>query len=387
MRKSRWEKAKGIFARVVALDNSVARRQYIERVCHGDESLKAEVEFLLDNHRKSGGFMEVPSSLSGKMLLKRYRILAQFPQSMSCVCVARDSRLNRIVVVKYLPAWANDDINRKARLLREAQCLAAIDHPNIVRIYDFSTEDGREFIVTEFVPGETLREKIAAGPIALKDALQYALQIGSGLVEAHKRGIIHRDLKPSNIVITPEGTVKVLDLGLAKIVTEELPIQGNGFLLEPRTLEGDILGTAGYMSPEQAAGKSADHRSDIWGLGILLYEMLVGHRAFNASSGVLPIDLIRTIRPAELPSTIPPPVAKLVWRCLEPQPERRYQSVREILPILKGSLAEASDGDNPGGLSKIGSPLPKKKTSRAIALGSLALVGAALGWHQSRNGK
>ena len=303
---SRWVKAERIFVEAVALDNSAERKRFVERACLGDESLKVEVEFLLDGHRKAEGFMEVQSSITGKLLV-RYKVLKKLAQGMGWVYLAHDSLLNRFVVVKRLPPWAADDRNRKARFLQEARCVAHLDHPNVIRIYDWAEEGEIEFIVMEFVPGETLRERITTGPIALKAALQYSLQIGSGLAEAHKHRIIHRDLKPSNVMITPEGVVKLLDLGLAKIVAGELPIPGSGLSSEPKTREGDVLGTPGYMSPEQAAGKSADHRSDIWGFGVLMYEMLSGRRAFDASSGHLHIDLTRTSRPTELPRAVPPP--------------------------------------------------------------------------------
>ncbi len=384
---------KKIFAAAVALDELSERARYIERVCLGKEQLRTEVELLLHHHQEAAGFMEVPSTLDGKLIL-HFRMLGKIGAGMNWVYLARDVRLDRFVVLKSLPPWAVGDLARKARLLLEAKCLSAIGHPNVVHIYDVCEVDGIDHIVMEFVPGSALNQMLGSRKLPIKETLQYGLQIAHALDAAHSLGIVHRDLKPSNIMVGDDGVVKLLDFGLAKVLrqpfAEPAPQAAASSRLELTTRDGDILGTVGYMSPEQAAGRSADHRSDIWGFGVLLYEMLSGRRAFSVASGHASIDSTRMIRPAELPATVPPPVAELVWRCLETQAKNRYQSVQEILPLLRGALAGATGGQDRHGLilssPKIGSPFPKKKVSKAIALGTLVLVGA-LGLHQSRNRK
>jgi len=248
---------------------------------------------------------------------------------------AHDSRLHRDVAVKTLPAGFAADPNRMARFQREAQVLAALSHPHIAAIYGLEDSAGVPALVMELVEGVTLAERITAGPIPLEETLRIARQIADALDAAHEKGIVHRDLKPANIKLTPEGQVKVLDFGLAKAFEPEGssrsssdPVNSPTLTLEATTA-GMILGTAAYMSPEQARGKSVDKRADIWAFGVVLYEMLTGRIMFEGDTvsdtlaGVLraPLDF------NTLPAGTPPTVRRLLERCLERDPKRRLRDM------------------------------------------------------------
>ena len=195
---------------------------------------------------------------------------------------AKDSKLNREVAIKVLPEQFVRDPERIGRFRREAQVLASLDHPNIARIYAFEETGSARFLVMEYVPGDTLRERIKRGPTPVEESLDISKQIAAALEAAHEKTIVHRDLKPANVKVTPEGQVKVLDFGLAKAFAEEPPTDpSDSPTLSAMTQPGTILGTAAYMSPEQARGKTVDKRTDIWALGCVLYELLTGKRAFE----------------------------------------------------------------------------------------------------------
>ncbi|SPE30976.1 Serine/threonine protein kinase [Candidatus Sulfopaludibacter sp. SbA6] len=244
---------------------------------------------------------------------------------------ARDSRLNRDVAIKTLPAAFVDDPGRMARFQREAQLLAALSHPNIAAIYGLEESGGVRALVMELVEGPTLAERIAASAIPLDEALAIARQIADALDAAHEKGIIHRDLKPANIKVTPEGKVKVLDFGLAKAFETE---QAADPSLSPTltldsTRAGVILGTAGYMSPEQARGKRAGKRADIWAFGVVLFEMLAGHKAFAGETISDTLASVLKTDPdwSRLPAATPPRVRRLLRRCLERDPGKRLRDI------------------------------------------------------------
>ena len=249
---------------------------------------------------------------------------------------ARDSRLERDVAIKVLPQSLVNDAEALARFEREAKAVAALSHPNILSIHDFGRESGVAYAVMELLEGETLREKLDGGPVPQRKALDYALQIAQGLAAAHDRGVVHRDVKPQNLFVTRDGLVKILDFGLVKIASPA-PEGRSGALTTPGTRTGMILGTVGYMSPEQVRGAAADHRSDIFSLGAVLYEMLTGERAFRQETDVETMMAILRVDPLETTAgrALPPEIEEIVAHSLEKSPEERFQSARDLAFALK----------------------------------------------------
>ncbi len=250
---------------------------------------------------------------------------------------AHDARLGRAIAIKLLPEeWAFDP-DRLARFEREAKVLASLNHPHIAALYGFEEAAGRHLLVMELVEGETLAERLARGPMTVDDALEAAQQIADALESAHEKGVVHRDLKPANVKITPEGRVKVLDFGLARLPDADQATPLSNATNSPTlnvlaTQAGVILGTAGYMSPEQAKGAVADHRSDIFSFGALFYEMVTGRRAFHADT---PAETMAAVLMREpdfdaLPASLNPRVAALLRRCLDKSPRRRWQAAGDL---------------------------------------------------------
>jgi eukaryotic-like serine/threonine-protein kinase len=301
---------------------------------------------------------------------------------------ARDPRLQREVAIKILPGSFASDLQRLRRFEQEALATAALNHPNILAVYDIGTyraitSDAQPtaaaaqecpYIVSELLEGETLRERLRGGALSLRKAIDYALQIARGLAAAHDKAIIHRDLKPDNIFLTADGQAKILDFGLAKLTR---PDDGDGQTLT-RVLEseaGTVIGTVGYMSPEQVRGKPADARSDLFSFGAILYEMLSGKRAFHGESSADVMSAILHQEPAELTETnrsVSPALDRIVRHCLEKNPTERFQSARDIafdLEMVSGT-SQTSTRVQPAG---------KAVTLRTFAplLWILALVAAA----------
>ncbi len=245
---------------------------------------------------------------------------------------ARDTRLDRTVAVKILPAAFARDPERLRRFQQEAQAVAALNHPNILAVHDLGEHQGAPYMVTEFLEGETLRERMLPGPLPVRKATEYAIQIARGLAAAHDKGIVHRDLKPENIFVTRDGRVKILDFGLAKL-TPSGAANPDAATLASQTEAGVVMGTVGYMSPEQVKGLAADHRSDLFSFGAILYEMLSGKRAFHGETSVETMSAILKQDPPELTETarmVPPALERIVRHCLEKNPEERFQSARDV---------------------------------------------------------
>jgi|SRR5579859_3295712 len=259
---------------------------------------------------------------------------------------ARDLRLNREVAIKVLPAAFARDAERLRRFQQEAQAVAALNHPNILSIHDFGENDGSPYIVTEFLEGETLRARLNAGALPVRKAAECAEQVARGLGAAHEKGIVHRDLKPENIFVTRDGRVKILDFGLAKLMPEA--VTPDAATLASQTEPGVVMGTVGYMSPEQVRGQVADHRSDLFSFGAILHEMLSGKRAFDRATPVEAMSAILKEDAPELADTgrnIPPALERIVRHCLEKNPEERFQSARDVsfaLGALSGSGSSAT---------------------------------------------
>ena len=254
---------------------------------------------------------------------------------------ARDSRLGRDVALKLLPERFALDADRLARFTREARLLASLNHPNIATLHGIEESDGRLALVLELVEGETLADRIARGPIPLADALAIARQIADGLEAAHDAGVIHRDLKPSNISLRPDGTVKILDFGLAKAVDPSQPADAAApTMTSPPTRLGMVVGTAPYMSPEQSQGLPVDKRTDIWAFGAVLYEVLTRRRAFEGRTDSETLAFAMTREPdwTLLPGDVPASVRRLLRRCLEPERKRRLADIADA----RLDLAEAA---------------------------------------------
>jgi serine/threonine protein kinase len=292
-------------------------------------------------------------TLAAGTKLGRYEIRSQIGAGgMGEVYRARDEKLNRDVAIKVLPATLSQDEDRLRRFEQEAQAAGTLNHPNILAVYDVGAHDGAPYVVSELLEGETLRERLDGQPLPQRKAVDYATQIARGLAAAHARSIVHRDLKPENIFIATDGQVKILDFGLAKLIE---PV-GPGQMLTDlptrklNTTPGTVLGTLGYMSPEQVDGKSVDYRSDIFSFGVVLYEMLAGRRAFPQRETLR--ETLNAIAkedppaPSELNPHVSPPLEKVVERCLEKKPEDRFQSTRDLAFALE-ALSGASTTSHP----------------------------------------
>jgi|HubBroStandDraft_4_1064222.scaffolds.fasta_scaffold22321_1 serine/threonine protein kinase/WD40 repeat protein len=264
--------------------------------------------------------------------------------AMGEVYRARDTRLNREVAIKVLPPAFAGDPERLRRFQQEAQAAAALNHPNILAVHDFGEHDGSPYMITEFLSGETLREKLLPGLLPVRKATEYAEQIARGLSAAHDKGIVHRDLKPENIFVMRDGRVKILDFGLAKLTRRDGDTASGRATLVSETQPGVVMGTVGYMSPEQVRGLPADHRSDLFSLGTILYEMLSGKRAFAGDSSVEIMTAILKKDPPDLmqsTNAVPPSLERIVRHCLEKNPAERFQSASDVAFALS-SLSEAS---------------------------------------------
>jgi len=246
---------------------------------------------------------------------------------------ARDSRLDRVVAIKILPTSYSADAERLQRFVQEARAAAALNHPNILSIFDIGEEGGAPYIVSELLEGQTLRERIRSGPLSSRKAIDYALQVARGLAAAHEKGIVHRDLKPENLFLTNDDRVKILDFGLAKLTRPETGAGAEAPTAQVNTEPGQIMGTVGYMSPEQVRGKAADHRSDIFSFGSILYEMISGQPAFRRETQADTMSAILKEEPAELSETarnVPPALERMVRHCLEKNPAQRFQSAGDL---------------------------------------------------------
>ncbi len=296
-------------------------------------------------------------ALRSGMQLGPYEVQAALGAGgMGEVYRARDPRLGREVAIKVLPAMFATDVSRLRRFEQEARAAAALNHPNILAVHDIGTYrittiDGTAavaaaqecpYIVSELLEGETLREALRDGPLSVRKAVDYAQQMARGLAAAHDKGIVHRDLKPENIFITENGRVKILDFGLAKLTRPEIGEGGQTVTRTVHSEPGTVLGTVGYMSPEQVRGKPADARSDLFSFGAILYEMLSGKRAFKGESAAETMSAIVKEEPPELTEsnrTVSPALERIVRHCLEKNPSERFQSAQDLAFALEAMTA------------------------------------------------
>ena len=312
--------------------------------------------------------------MTGQTLL-HYKILGKLGEGgMGIVYQALDTHLDRFVAIKVLPPDKVADPQRQARFAQEAKAASALRHPNIVTVYDIARDAGHDFIVMEYVAGKTLDQLIGRRGLKLKDAVGYAIQTSDALACAHAAGIVHRDLKPSNIMLDERGVVRVLDFGLAKLSQAE---PGEGELTEsmgPKTLEGTIVGTASYMSPEQAEGKLVDARSDVFSFGAVLYEMLSGRRAFTGETPMATLAAVLSRNPAPLGDEVPRDLERIVARCLRKDPARRWYSMADV----KLALEEVKEESESGLLAAAEKPARRRARWPGV-LAALALVAAVVG--------
>jgi len=320
-------------------------------------------------------------------IISHYKIIDKLGEGgMGLVYRARDLRLGRLVALKALPAEHSLDAARKARFLSEAKAASALNHPNIVTIYEIETVDDVDYIAMELIQGETLHHRIVTGALNIGDVLNYATQIASGLAAAHAAGIVHRDIKPANIMVTESGAVKLLDFGLAQIQFHKLDASANTWTMPPQTSPGAVVGTLAYMSPEQVQGKDLDQRSDVFSFGVVLFQMLTGKLPFESNSNVgLMYQIVHAPEPSltDQRSGIPEGLQRILSTALEKDVDRRYQSSLDLVEDLKLVTRTWESGVAPGGTLKLsGAPTislsnPRKK--RWLMAGAAVVLLSALG--------
>jgi eukaryotic-like serine/threonine-protein kinase len=305
---------------------------------------------------------------------------------------AKDARLDRIVAIKVLPASFSADHDRMQRFAQEARAAAALNHPNILSIFDIGDEHGSPYVVSELLEGETLRERLRSGALSSRKAIDYGLQVARGLAAAHEKGIVHRDLKPENLFITSDGRVKILDFGLAKLTRPETVSGADAPTVHAVTEPGLIMGTAGYMSPEQVRGQVADPRSDIFAFGAILYEMIAGKRAFHGETSADTMSAILKEETPELSETarnVPAGLERIVQHCLEKNPSQRFHSAGDLAFDLE-SLTEISATSSKSGAQAAVAQARGTESRRKLAgvAGAIALAAAmiGLGWWLGRGG-
>ena len=317
-------------------------------------------------------------------VVSHYEILAKLGEGgMGVLYKARDTHLDRLVALKILPADKVADPERRRRFVQEARAASALNHPHIVTVYDIDEADGVHFIAMEHVEGATLAERIGRRGLPLQDALKHAAQIADALAKAHAKGIVHRDLKPANVMVTADGVTKVLDFGLAKLVETEVS-EGETADFEPVTEEGMILGTAAYMSPEQAQGRRVDARSDIFSFGSVLYEMVTGRRAFSGESTVSTLAAILKEEPrppSDLVPAVPRELERLIQHCMRKDPARRFQHMDDVRTLLEQLREDSESGKLP-----VAAPSPRSPffwvAAAGLAITALVLVVETWSWRR-----
>ena len=337
-----WPRVKAVFEQALAVDEA-GRPAFLAAACGADALLRQRVDALLVSHAASKSFLEASArsvlafgpagdDLSGQML-GTYQLQARIGAgAMGEVYLAHDQKLDRRVAVKLIAKSLAGDADRQRRFRQEAHAASSLNHPNIVVVHDFGELAGRPFIVTELVEGVTLREQLEDGPLPIQDAIEIALQVTSALAAAHARGLVHRDIKPENVMVRPDGYVKVLDFGLAKLARADHAAP-DGAASTRLTQPGQAAGTPAYMSPEQARAELVDARTDVFSIGAVLYEMVTGRLAFSGESpAVIFAGILGGTPPApsRLNPNVPLELERLITKALEKDRELRYQSVADL---------------------------------------------------------
>jgi serine/threonine protein kinase/Tfp pilus assembly protein PilF len=347
----RWATVKQIHQ--AAVDRPMSERTaFLDEICAGDEALRSEIQSLLSYQDEAESFIEVPAiEVAARVLsedlenilvgrvLGHYHIAAFLGAGgMGEVYLARDPRLDRTVALKILPPDLASDPDRMQRFTCEARAASALNHPNVAVIFDVGESGGIPFIVMEHVEGHTLAAKIAGQPLAVTDVIHIAAQVADALDAAHSKGITHRDIKPANLMLTPRGQVKVLDFGIAKMTQQEETSLTGQWSADRQTAVGSVFGSAAHMSPEQIVGSEVDSRSDLFSLGVVMYEMATGRLPFTGATRAELIDRILHAPPESITimnHDLPFELERITLRCLEKTLERRYQSARDLLTDLR----------------------------------------------------
>jgi RNA polymerase sigma factor (TIGR02999 family) len=374
------------------------RSAFLDIQCATDPSLRAELNELLAAEDEIGpSFLDRPAIIHAASHTDTYDRRAVLPPGtklgpyvvqsligaggMGEVYRARDASLKRDVAIKVLPASLSHDPDRLRRFQLEAEAAAALNHPNILSIYSIGQQGDSPYIVTELLEGETLRERLRHGAMRLRDTIDVAIAAAKGLAAAHEKGIAHRDLKPENLFLAKDGRIKILDFGLAKLMQNPASSDGSTVSLRDQTDAGRVLGTVGYMSPEQVRGQPADARSDIFALGCLFYEMLTGKRAFRKPSSVETMNAILNEDPpaaSDITPTIPPALQRVVHRCLEKAPERRFQSASDLAFALD-TLSNSAISSSGSGAAVMRSRISRRRLLAGVTV-FLVLAALALGY-------
>jgi Tol biopolymer transport system component/predicted Ser/Thr protein kinase len=396
MPSERWEQIERLYHAALERDAD-ERTAYLKHACAGDQALRQEVESLLAHEKTAEDLLHALEPVAAAMIqadanpspvgtsLGPYQILSLVGAGgMGEVYRARDTRLERTVAVKILPDHLSDSAELRERFEREARTVASLNHPHICTLYDIGHQDGTDFLVMEYLEGETLAECLKKGPLPLEQVLQYAIEIADALDKAHRKGITHRDLKPGNIMLTKSGA-KLLDFGLAKLRWPQgsvanqsaRPTEGGNL-----TAQGTILGTLQYMAPEQLEGKEADARTDIFAFGTVVFEMATGKKAFEGKSQASVISAIMSSDPAPMSSLqpmTPPALDRVVKKCLRKDPDERWQATRDVKDELKW-IAEGGSEVSLAATAEVKSGRVLRRWTLMLGLGTLLLGAGVTGF-------
>jgi Tol biopolymer transport system component len=398
----RWQQVEQLYHS--ALERGAeGRAAFLAEACGGDEGLRREVESLLEYEDQAENFIESPAlEVAAHMMaeeqgaavvagqtINQYKIISPLGAGgMGEVYRALDSRLGREVAIKLLPAAFSTDKDRLRRFEQEARAAGMLNHPNVLTIYDIGTTSsetgGAPYIVSELLTGETLTEGLSKAPLPLQRVIDYALQMAWGLAAAHEKGIVHRDLKPENLFVTKDKRVKILDFGLAKLKPTPAGLDANAPAQLRGTAPGVVMGTVGYMSPEQVRGEEVDHRADIFAFGAILYELLTGRRAFQGNSAVEVMNAILKEEPPEISEPkreVPFALVRLVRHCLEKGREERFQSMADVAFYLEALPAAADRETSAAEGVRLRS---RRRRWMAVAAAGIALAAAITIWQVKR---